>query len=113
MKEFAANLKCEIIQNCLVVNADCFEWLDLIPENSISAVVTDPPYGLREFATDHVADVQEGEAGAVWQSFRYSDGAKRALQPCFSSLTFNDKKRIKDFFQILSSKLARVVEQLK
>lgn len=29
-----------------IVNADCIEWLRSQPENSIDAIVTDPPYGI-------------------------------------------------------------------
>ena len=32
-----------------MVHADCFHWLRKMPENSIDAVVTDPPYGVREY----------------------------------------------------------------
>ena len=35
-----------------IIHADCFEWVSRIPENSLHAVVTDPPYGVREY-DDH------------------------------------------------------------
>jgi site-specific DNA-methyltransferase (adenine-specific) len=34
------------IGRSLIVHADCFEWLGRVPENSIHAIVTDPPYGV-------------------------------------------------------------------
>jgi hypothetical protein len=37
----------EQIGGCAIVQAYCFEWLARVPENSIHAVVTDPPYGVK------------------------------------------------------------------
>jgi site-specific DNA-methyltransferase (adenine-specific) len=31
----------------ILVNADCFDWIENQDSNSIHAVITDPPYGLR------------------------------------------------------------------
>jgi site-specific DNA-methyltransferase (adenine-specific) len=31
----------------VVYQGDCLEWLDIIPENSIDTICTDPPYGIR------------------------------------------------------------------
>jgi len=38
--------------NSLILCADCFEWLRRIPESSLHAVVTDPPYGVKEYDPD-------------------------------------------------------------
>jgi len=35
-----------------LVHADCFDWLDQQEQHSIHAVVTDPPYGLREYTPE-------------------------------------------------------------
>src|SRR5947209_1622602 len=32
-----------------ILRADCLEWLSRMSENSIHAIVTDPPYGLEEY----------------------------------------------------------------
>lgn len=32
-----------------IVHADCFEWLSRIEGNSLHAIVTDPPYGVKEY----------------------------------------------------------------
>lgn len=32
-----------------VIHADCFDWFKRIPENSLHAIVTDPPYGVKEY----------------------------------------------------------------
>ena len=38
----------------LMVHADCFHWLRQVPDNSIAAVVTDPPYGIREYEVEEL-----------------------------------------------------------
>ena len=40
-----------------VFNADCLEWLRQQPDNSIDAVICDPPYGLSNTKPAQVADV--------------------------------------------------------
>ena len=36
----------------MLVHADCFDWLESREDNSIHAVVTDPPYGLHEYTPE-------------------------------------------------------------
>ena len=31
---------------------DCFSWMDNRPKDSIHAIVTDPPYGLKEYTSE-------------------------------------------------------------
>jgi hypothetical protein len=46
--------------------ADCISWLQQRPENSIHAVVTDPPYGLVEYTSTQQEKLRigKGESGA-------------------------------------------------
>ncbi|MGH3086071.1 MAG: hypothetical protein ACRDSJ_01980, partial [Rubrobacteraceae bacterium] len=37
-----------------IVHADCMEWLANIPENSLHAIVTDPPYGVKEYDPEQI-----------------------------------------------------------
>jgi DNA modification methylase len=39
----------EKIGKSIIVNANCFDWLKEIPKNSLHAVITDPPYGVKEY----------------------------------------------------------------
>lgn len=32
-----------------VFNEDCFDWMENQSENTITAIVTDPPYGVKEY----------------------------------------------------------------
>ncbi len=47
--DFAFNYKSAKINGSLLVHADCFEWLSRVDDSSLHAIVTDPPYGVKEF----------------------------------------------------------------
>ena len=49
-----------------IVHADRFEWLGRLPESSLHAVVTDPPYGVKEFEAEQL-DKRASGAGGVWR----------------------------------------------
>src|SRR5882672_654470 len=44
----------ELIGKSYILHADAFEWLSRIPENSLHAIVTDPPYGVKEYNLDQI-----------------------------------------------------------
>ena len=39
-----------------LLRGDCLEQLEVLPDNSVDCVITDPPYGLRELPPASVAD---------------------------------------------------------
>ena len=45
---------CAPIGQSWILHADCLEWLSRIPENCVHAVVTDPPYGVKEYDPDQL-----------------------------------------------------------
>lgn len=45
--------------------ADAFEWLEARDENSIHAIVTDPPYGLKEYTDIEKAKLRNGRGGCL------------------------------------------------
>ncbi len=61
---------------------DCFALLQQIPDNSIHAVVTDPPFGLDEFDPSQVSRLRSGRGG-LWRQPPRS----RAPLPRFSVLS--------------------------
>lgn len=79
------------------IHADCLEWLGRIPENSIQAVVTDPPYGVKEYDFDQIEKRTNGNGG-IWRIPPSFDGHKRSPLPRFTALNNNERKRIKVFF---------------
>ncbi|MBI2773051.1 MAG: site-specific DNA-methyltransferase [Chloroflexi bacterium] len=81
-----------------LVLADCFEWLAHAGPNSISAVVTDPPYGLIEYQPDQQRKLRAGRGG-VWRIPPSFDGANRRPLPRFTILTKTDREGIVIFFE--------------
>jgi len=80
-----------------LVHGDCFEWLEARPEHSVHAVVTDPPYGLREYTDDEKRKLRRGRGG-VWRIPPTFDGCTRRPLPRFTVLTESDKLRLRHFF---------------
>jgi len=48
--------------------ADAFAWLETREENSIHAIVTDPPYGLKEYTDTEKAKLRNGRGGLAHSS---------------------------------------------
>jgi site-specific DNA-methyltransferase (adenine-specific) len=80
-----------------VVHADCFDWLEDRAANSIHAVVTDPPYGLREYTPEEKRKLRGGRGG-VWRIPPSFDGCTRSPLPRFTVLTDKDKADLGHFF---------------
>ncbi len=91
-----------------IYHCDAFEWLKLIPENSIEAVVTDPPYGLLEYRDDQLQKLKIGKGG-VWRIPPSFDGCERSPLPRFTVLGDADRLRLRSFFKLLAERLMRVV----
>lgn len=83
-------------RTCLI-EADCFDWLQRQPENSIHAVVTDPPYGLLEY-TPHQQEKLRNGKGGVWRIPPAFDGSKRSPLPRFTVLSPQDLDALAVFF---------------
>jgi DNA modification methylase len=80
-----------------LVEADCFDWLRQQADNSIHAVVTDPPYGLIEYTPEQQEKLRRGKGG-VWRIPPGFDGAKRSPLPRFTVLSPNDVEDLAQFF---------------
>jgi len=80
-----------------LIEGDCFEWLRQQPENSIHGVVTDPPYGLVEYAPEQQEKLRKGKGG-VWRIPPEFDGAKRSPLPRFTVLSPRDVEELAHFF---------------
>jgi site-specific DNA-methyltransferase (adenine-specific) len=81
-----------------LVLGDCFDWLDARAPRSIHAVVTDPPYGLVEYAPTQQAKLRTGRGG-VWRIPPSFDGTRRAPLPRFTVLTAGDLAALAEFFE--------------
>jgi site-specific DNA-methyltransferase (adenine-specific) len=78
-------------------HADCFDWLGQQDDNSIHAVVTDPPYGLHEYTPEQQAKLRKGKGG-VWRIPPSFDGHTRSPLPRFTTLTGEQLEYIRTYF---------------
>jgi site-specific DNA-methyltransferase (adenine-specific) len=77
---------------------DCLAWLKARAEQSIHAVVTDPPYGLVEYTQKEQEKLRNGHGG-VWRIPPSFDGHRRSPLPRFTTLTPHDVRQLDYFFQ--------------
>lgn len=82
---------------CELHHADCFDWLEQRDDQSIHAVVTDPPYGLHEYTPEQQAKLREGKGG-VWRIPPSFDGHQRSPLPRFTTLTPDQLDELRSFF---------------
>ncbi len=85
------------IGNATLVHADCFDWLDTREDNSIHAVVTDPPYGLHEYTPQQQSKMRKGKGG-VWRIPPTFDGHQRSPLPRFTTLTSEQREQLRAYF---------------
>lgn len=81
----------------LIMRGDCFEWMERIPESSIHAIVTDPPYGVKEYEPDQLEKRTNG-SGGVWRIPPSFDGHTRSPLPRFTALNDAERSQIQRFF---------------
>lgn len=86
-----------VVGRSRIVHADCFEWLGRIPENSLHAIVTDPPYGVKEYDFDQIEKRANGNGG-IWRIPPSFDGHTRQPLPRFTALNAKERKQIQTFF---------------
>lgn len=98
----------EVGQRSLLINDDCFAWLKQAPECSVHGVVTDPPYGVKEYEADQLAKRESGNGG-IWRLPPSFDGSKRAPMPRFTALNRKERNILLDYFTEWSRSLDRVL----
>jgi site-specific DNA-methyltransferase (adenine-specific) len=88
--------------------ADCMDWLTGAEETSISAVVTDPPYGLVEYHVEQQRKLRAGRGG-IWRIPPAFDGSKRRPLPRFTVLSSLELDAIRQFFELWGRALKPVL----
>ena len=88
--------------------ADAFAWLEKREENSIHAIVTDPPYGLKEYTDVEKAKLRKGRGG-VWRIPPSFDGCERSPVPRFTVLNEADIAALRAFFDKFAKQAMRVL----
>jgi DNA modification methylase len=91
-----------------LVRADCFAWLAKRGENSVEAVVTDPPYGLIEYSPVEQLKLRN-RRGGVWRIPPSFDGHKRSPLPRFTTLKPGELRQLEDFFRQWARLVLRVL----
>jgi site-specific DNA-methyltransferase (adenine-specific) len=97
-----------VMSRAETVLGDCFDWLARREADSIHAVVTDPPYGLREYSEPEKAKLRAGKGG-VWRLPPSFDGCTRSPLPRFTVLTQEDHAALRDFFARWATLVYRVL----
>ena len=85
------------IGKATLFHADCFDWLEQQGDNSIHAVVTDPPYGLHEYTPEQQLKLRKGQGG-VWRIPPSFDGHVRSPLPRFTTLNDDQRDQLHSFF---------------
>src|SRR5271165_4341822 len=94
---FALEYHHQSVGNCLIIHADCFEWLGKIPEASLHGLVTDPPYGVKEYDFDQLEKRSNGNGG-IWRIPPSFDGSTRSPLPRFTALNARERESLRRFF---------------
>jgi site-specific DNA-methyltransferase (adenine-specific) len=95
--KFSFDYGSEHFRSSLLIHADCMEWLSLCPKESIHAVVTDPPYGVKEYDFDQIEKRNDGNGG-IWRIPPAFDGSNRSPLPRFTALNEKERQRLHRFF---------------
>ena len=91
-----------------IVHDDCFAWLEGRAARSVHAVVTDPPYGLKEYTSAEKRKLRRGRGG-VWRIPPALGGCKRAPLPRFTVLTESEREALRRFFGRWARRVLRVL----
>jgi site-specific DNA-methyltransferase (adenine-specific) len=97
LEHFALNYKHRTVGDSLLVHADCLTWLREIPANSIHGIVTDPPYGVKEYEFDQIEKRSNGNGG-IWRIPPSFDGHTRSPLPRFTALNDKERAQLRRFF---------------
>lgn len=88
--------------------ADCLAWMDARPRDSIHAIVTDPPYGLKEYTRTEQDKLRRGRGG-VWRIPPALDGSPRRPLPRFTVLAEADRAELRARFAAFAERARRVL----
>jgi len=95
-------------ERSVVIKADALTWLKRLSDNSVQAVVTDPPYGLLEYEERDHEKLRRGRGG-VWRIPPSFDGSKRNPLPRFTVFSEEDTIRLESFFREIAIELHRIL----
>lgn len=97
-----------VLPRIRLVLADALNWMTERDECSVHAIVTDPPYGLREYDEDDHDKLREGRGG-IWRIPPAFDGTQRSPLPRFTVLTAKERERLTTFFKAFAFQAQRIL----
>jgi site-specific DNA-methyltransferase (adenine-specific) len=95
---FALDYVHRTVGKSFILHADCFEWMGRIPANSVHGIVTDPPYGVKEYEFDQLEKRANGNGG-IWRIPPSFDGSIRQPLPRFTALNQREREQLFRFFK--------------
>ena len=101
-------IKSQVIPTYEIHLRDAFEWMDRREDNSVQAIVTDPPYGLKEYTEPEKQKLRKGRGG-VWRIPPSFDGCKRSPLPRFTVLDEADRATLRLFFAEFAARAMRIL----
>lgn len=97
LASFKLDYRTDELAHSLIIHADCFEWMGRIPADSFHAIVTDPPYGVKEYDFDQIEKRANGNGG-IWRIPPSFDGSNRSPLPRFTALNGKERAILHRFF---------------
>lgn len=93
-----------------LINDDCFHWMAERDENNITAIVTDPPYGVKEYSKNELEKKRSG-TGGIWRIPPAFDGHERKAVPRFSVINDDPQERrnVYNFFSKWATLALRIL----
>jgi site-specific DNA-methyltransferase (adenine-specific) len=91
-----------------IVHGDALAWLRARERNTIHAIVTDPPYGLKEYTEVEKGKLRAGRGG-VWRIPPSLGGCLRGPLPRFTVLDDGERKALRSFFAEFAREGLRVL----
>lgn len=108
VREHGDQRRAHLSDRATYILADAIQWLADLPENSLHAIVTDPPYGVVEYEEKNHKKLRAGRGG-VWRIPPSFDGAKRKPLPRFTVLSQEEITSLYSFFGALAYGLTRAL----
>jgi site-specific DNA-methyltransferase (adenine-specific) len=99
---------CAVFEDCEIRLGDSLAWLRARPPNTIHAIVTDPPYGLKEFTEVEKGKLRNGRGG-VWRIPPSFDGCQRKPLPRFTVLDDRERRALRSLFESFAREAVRVL----
>jgi DNA modification methylase len=108
LRTHGEQVRVHLSEKVTLIRGEACGWLQSLPPSCIHAVVTDPPYGLIEYAPRDHRKLRSGRGG-VWRIPPAFDGARRQPLPRFTVLSTQELAALCEFFRDLGSVLQRVL----